>query len=72
MKNKIIAFVYTTLFFVEQLIIPKVWPVYLEWIGHDEDPEPVGLVMSCGLLWFGQIALAYYLWYLVFNPDNEQ
>ena len=74
MKNKIIAFVYTVLFFIEQLIMPKLWSVYLEWIEYDvsKGVGPMGLILSCVFLWLGQIFLAFYLWYLVFNPKTKE
>lgn len=72
MKKKITALGYTLLFFVEQLILPKITPLYLEWIEYDPAKEfPAGLIFLLGILWFAQLALAIYLWFRVFDPGQD-
>lgn len=62
MRSKITAVVLTLLFLVEQLIIPKFVPAYLEWIGAVDGEWPIGAMITSVTVWFIQLIVVMFSW----------
>lgn len=71
MKRKITATIYTLLFIVEQLLLPKATIIYSEWLGVEDVYDLPLLLFTIGFVWMGQIALAIYLWARVWVADLQ-
>ena len=73
MKGKVIAVAYTIAFFIEQLVSPKLYDMYMEWIGRDASsllpPFPVFITLL--LIWVLQVAIAVMLWEKAFNTPEQ-
>lgn len=71
MKRKITAIVCTLLFIVEQLLIPKVAPMYFEWVGGEDIFDFPALFALAFFTLIGQAALVFYLWMRAFLDEMK-